>query len=62
MSGFTSKELRAAIDRCNAECSRMVARHEVPEKIQSRRRGIETLMRWLARAEERERSEKAAEG
>lgn len=60
--GFTSKELRAEIDRCNRECTTMVARHEAPEKIESRRRGIETLMRWLARAEERERREKAPEG
>lgn len=57
MSGFTSKELRAAIDRCNLECATMIARHEPPEKIEKRRKGVETLMRWLQRAEARERAE-----
>jgi len=54
--GFTSKELRAAIDRCNAECEAMIARHEPPERIEARRKGIDTLHRWLAHAEAEEKS------
>ena len=53
--GFTSEELRAAIDRCNAECEAMIARHEPPERIEARRKGIDKLHEWLAHAEAAER-------
>ena len=52
---WTSGQLRAAIERCNLECATMIARHEPPEKIESRRKGIEMLHRLLQNAERAER-------
>ena len=51
---WTAAQLREAIERCNRECSEMVARHARPGAIESRRRGIEHLMLLLRNAERAE--------
>ena len=55
MSMFSSDKLRAAIERCNKECEAAISRHDKPERIECMRQGIETLHRWLERAERDER-------
>ena len=52
---FSSVKLREAIERCNKACADAIARHEAPERIECMRQGIETLHRWLERAERDER-------
>ena len=53
--GWTAAQLRAAIDRGNAQVEAMIANRERPERIEGCRKGIEMLFLWLARAEREER-------
>ena len=51
MSIFSPAQIKAAIERCNMDCIAAIERHEAPEIIEKKRRGIETLERWLKKAE-----------
>ena len=55
VSWWTSGQIRKAIERCNAECARLIACHAPGELIAARRRGIEHLMRLLNNVERKER-------
>ena len=52
---WTAQQLRDAIERCNRECSEMLARHARPGAIEGRRKGVEHLMLLLQNAEREER-------
>ena len=51
---WTAAELKRRIDICEADTEAMVARHEKPELIESRRKGIEMLYLCLERARKEE--------
>lgn len=52
--GWTAAQLRAAINRCEGDAEAAIARHEKPEIIEGKRKGIKMLYGWLARAEAEE--------
>jgi len=52
--GWTAEQLRAAIERCEQEVEWLVQHRARPEEIYHRRQGLDTMRRWLARAEEAE--------
>ena len=54
MYAWSPQNIRAAIERCNQDCIAAIERHEKPEIIEQKRRGIETLTRWLRKAEAKE--------
>lgn len=58
---WTAKQLREALERCNADCADAIARHEPAERIEQKRRGIETLNNLLLNAERRERGGQQAD-
>lgn len=55
--GWTAEQLRAAIERCEAETEKMIQDGAKPEDIYHRRHGIETLREMLRRAEAGEAEE-----
>lgn len=55
MYGWTAAQIKAAIDRCEKETEERIKRHESPERIADGRKHIDTLRRWLAEAERKER-------
>lgn len=56
-SWWSAAQLRAAIDRCERDTEAMIARHEPPEQIEGRRKGIEVLYRILGNLEKSEGAE-----
>lgn len=54
MSDWTAAELKEAIERCERDTVAMIAKGERQETIDGRRKGIEMLYLWLARAEQKE--------
>ena len=52
---WTARQLRDAIERCNAECSQLIAQRAPAKALEGRRKCIEQLMRELQEAEQYER-------
>lgn len=57
---WTAAQLRAAIDRCEAEIETMIANHATPAAIEGRRRGVTRLHSLLRNAECQEMIDKYA--
>ena len=51
---WKASQIKEAIERVEMECAEMVKRHERPEEIEKKREGLNTLRRWLEKAEENE--------
>lgn len=56
MYGWTAAKLRAAIDQREKRTEKLVNEHASPEAIEESRKGMDTLYRWLAEAERKERA------